>query len=119
MAREEVIIGSRRQARAEQVAAELNTDVGELLIRGMENSQAAAAADIVVLTVPYTVHLSTLDRVKAQVPGKIFIDVSVAASNAVSQPRALTQRSNWNAPPRNRLPVFVAWGWGGCSAARI
>jgi NADPH-dependent F420 reductase len=77
MAREEVIIGSRRQARAEQVAAELNTDVGELLIRGMENPQAAAAADIVVLTVPYTVHLSTLDRVKAQVPGKIFIDVSV------------------------------------------
>jgi NADPH-dependent F420 reductase len=27
--------------------------------------------------VPYTVHLSILDRVKAQVPGKIFIDVSV------------------------------------------
>ena len=36
MAREEVIIGSRRQARAEQVAAELNTDVGELLPRRVD-----------------------------------------------------------------------------------
>ena len=43
----------------------------------MENPQAAEAAEIVVLTVPYTAHLSTLESVKAQVQGKIFIDVSV------------------------------------------
>jgi NADPH-dependent F420 reductase len=77
MAGEEVIIGSRSQERAEKVAAELNAELGKPLIRGLENPQAAAAAEIVVLTVPYTAHLSTLESVKAQVHGKIFIDVSV------------------------------------------
>lgn len=77
MAGEEIIIGSRSRERAEKVAAELNAEMGKPLIRGMENPQAAAAADIVVLTVPYTAHLSTLKSVKAQVQAKTFIDVSV------------------------------------------
>jgi 8-hydroxy-5-deazaflavin:NADPH oxidoreductase len=77
MAGEEVILGSRSQGRAEQVALELNAELGDARIRGMENPQAAEAAEIVVLTVPYTAHLSTLESVKAQVQGKIFVDVSV------------------------------------------
>lgn len=77
MAGEEVIIGSRSQERAEKVATELNAELGKPLIRGMENPQAAEAAEVVVLTVPYTAHLSTLESVKAQVRGKIFIDVAV------------------------------------------
>jgi NADPH-dependent F420 reductase len=74
---EEVIIGSRSQERAEKVAAELNGELGRPLIRGMENPRAAEAAEVVVLTVPYTAHVSTLESVKAEVRGKIFIDVSV------------------------------------------
>jgi NADPH-dependent F420 reductase len=77
MAGEEVIIGSRSQERAEKVAAELNAELGQARIRGLENPQAAEAAEIIVLTVPYTAHLSTLESVKAQVQGKIFVDVSV------------------------------------------
>jgi 8-hydroxy-5-deazaflavin:NADPH oxidoreductase len=77
MAGEAVIIGSRSQERAEKVAAELNAELGTELIRGLENRKAAEAADIVALTVPYTAHLSTLESVKSQVQGKIFIDVSV------------------------------------------
>jgi NADPH-dependent F420 reductase len=77
LAGQDVIIGSRSRERAESVAAELNGELGQSKIRGLDNVQAAAAADIVVLTVPYTAHLSTLEAVKAQVQGKIFIDVSV------------------------------------------
>jgi hypothetical protein len=77
LAGEQVIIGSRSQERAEKVAAELNAELGKPLIQGMANPQAAEAAEIVVLTVPYTAHVSTLESVKAQVQGKIFIDVSV------------------------------------------
>jgi NADPH-dependent F420 reductase len=77
MADEEVIIGSRTQERAEKMALELNDQLGEARIRGMENPQAAEAAEAVVLTVPYTAHLSTLESVKAQVQGKIVVDVSV------------------------------------------
>ena len=77
MAGEEVIIGSRSQQRAEKVAAELNAELGEARIRGLENPQAAEAAEVVIMTVPYSAHLSTLESVKAQVEGKIFVDVSV------------------------------------------
>jgi len=77
LAGEEVIIGSRSQERAEKVAAELNVELGQERIRGLENAKAAEAAEVVALTVPYTAHLSTLESVKSQVQGKIFIDVSV------------------------------------------
>jgi NADPH-dependent F420 reductase len=77
MAGEDVIIGSRSQERAENVAAELNAELGQSLVRGLPNQAAAEAADIVALTVPYTAHLSTLESVKVQVQGKVFIDVSV------------------------------------------
>jgi NADPH-dependent F420 reductase len=78
LAGEEIIIGSRNQERAEKVAAELNAELGQARIRGLDNSKAAEAAEIVVLTVPYTAHLATLESVKAQIQGKILIDVSVA-----------------------------------------
>jgi NADPH-dependent F420 reductase len=78
MAGEEIIIGSRNRERAEKVAAELNSELGQSRIQGMENSEAAAGAEIVVLTVPYTAHLGTLESVKAQLQGKILVDVSVA-----------------------------------------
>lgn len=77
MAGEEVIIGSRAAEKAEKVAAELNAELGQMKIRGMDNVSAAAAADISVLTVPYSAHLPTLESVKAHLQGKIFIDVSV------------------------------------------
>ncbi len=77
MAGEDVIIGSRGQERAEKVAAELNAELGEARIRGLENPRAAEAAEIVFMTVPYSAHLSTLESVKAQMEGKIFVDVSV------------------------------------------
>jgi NADPH-dependent F420 reductase len=77
LAGEEVVIGSRSQERAQKVAAELNAELGNELIQGLENTAAAAAADVVALTVPYAAHLSTLESVKEQVRGKIFIDVSV------------------------------------------
>jgi predicted dinucleotide-binding enzyme len=40
----EVIIGSRQQEKADGVAAELNRELGQDLIKGMANPEAAAAA---------------------------------------------------------------------------
>jgi NADPH-dependent F420 reductase len=73
----EVIIGSRSKEKAETVAAELNAELGQSKIKGLDNVQAAQEAEISVLTVPYSAHLATLESVKNQVRGKIFIDVSV------------------------------------------
>jgi NADPH-dependent F420 reductase len=74
---EEVIIGSRQREKGEKVAAELNQELGKELLRGTDNVTAAAAAEIVVLTVPYSAHVNTLESVKEQLQGKIFVDVSV------------------------------------------
>lgn len=74
---EEVIIGSRQKQKGERVAAELNRVLGKDLLRGTDNVSAAAEAEVVVLTVPYSAHVSTLETVKGQLKGKIFVDVSV------------------------------------------
>ena len=73
----EVIIGSRQQEKAAGVAAELNQELGQELIKGMANPEAAAAADIVALTVPFSAHNPTLESVKDHLHGKILIDVCV------------------------------------------
>jgi NADPH-dependent F420 reductase len=73
----QIIIGSRQQERAAGVAAELNKQLGQELIKGMVNPDAAAAAEVVAITVPFSAHRSTLESVKAQLQGKILIDVCV------------------------------------------
>ena len=72
-----VIIGSRQQEKAERVATELNARLGQNLIRGMVNPKAAAAADLVVLTVPYSAHIPTLESIREGLKGKILVDVTV------------------------------------------
>jgi NADPH-dependent F420 reductase len=74
-----VIIGSRDAARAAEKAAELNTQTGTTLASGMENIAAAAAGQIVVLSVPYESHAAILTALKDALQGKILIDVTVPA----------------------------------------
>lgn len=72
-----VIIGSRDAERAQNHAAELNQKLGADLIKGMANPDAAAEANVVVLTVPYSAHTGTLESIKVQVDGKILLDITV------------------------------------------
>lgn len=73
----EVIIGSRKADKAEGVAAEVNAKLGQDLVRGLDNEAAAAAADIAVLTVPYSAQKPTLSGLKEALAGKILVDVTV------------------------------------------
>jgi NADPH-dependent F420 reductase len=72
-----VIIGSRSAERAQKAAAELNARIGGETVRGLENTEAAAQCDIAVLTVPYDAHRATLESVRAQLQGKVLVDVTV------------------------------------------
>jgi len=72
-----VLIGSRDAARAAQKADELNHELGDALVRGISNVDAAAQADVVVLSVPYAAHKEILDSIKDVMPGKILVDVTV------------------------------------------
>tara|TARA_R110001592_G_scaffold260403_1_gene524917 strand:+ start:11099 stop:11773 length:675 start_codon:yes stop_codon:yes gene_type:complete len=77
-----VVIGSRNIEKAQQAAAEL-TEVLKtrgffnINVEAADNRAAAAAASIVVLTVPFAHHESTLKDVRDVVQGKILVDVTV------------------------------------------
>lgn len=72
-----VLIGSRDAAKAEAKARELNDVLGEDVIRGLGNVEAAAAADVVVLVVPYAGHAAMLEAIRDVVQGKVVVDVTV------------------------------------------
>ena len=72
-----VIIGSRTAERAQESAAQMNETLGTDHVSGAANADAAAQADIVVLTVPYAAQQSTVQDVAAALEGKILIDVTV------------------------------------------
>ena len=72
-----IIIGSRTQEKADAAVAELKKISPQTPAKAMVNSAAAAAGDIVVLTVPFEHQLSTLESVRDGLQGKILIDVTV------------------------------------------
>jgi NADPH-dependent F420 reductase len=72
-----VVIGSRDGAKAAAAADDLNALLGRPALSGASNSEAAASADIVVLTVPYASQLSTAKDLASRLEGKILVDVTV------------------------------------------
>ena len=72
-----IIIGSRTLEKARNAVANLLKISPDTPADAMENSDAAAAGDIVVLTVPAEHQLSTLETVRPGLTGKILIDVTV------------------------------------------
>ena len=71
-----IIIGSRQAEKAHATAAELNEKLGILTVKGMENSEAANAADICVFTVLYTAHQAVVESLKDDLQGKIVVDAT-------------------------------------------
>jgi NADPH-dependent F420 reductase len=73
-----VIIGSRTEERAEEAAAAMRETLGAgANVRGLANIDAATAADLVVLSVPFAAQRSTVAEVAGALEGKILIDVTV------------------------------------------
>jgi len=73
-----VLIGSRQVEKAQAAAEDLRRLAGETAaVLGVANPDAAAQADVVVLTVPYSAHRLTLEGLKDRLVGKILVDVTV------------------------------------------
>jgi NADPH-dependent F420 reductase len=73
----QVTIGSRDAARAQAAAEELNQILGQARVQGATNRQAAQAAEVIVLTVPYSAQQPTALEVRDLLSGKVLIDVTV------------------------------------------
>lgn len=93
-----IVIGSRSKEKAETAAREF----GKASVRGDDNRSAARAADIVVLSVPFSSHDAIIEEIKSDVGGKIVVNavvplvppkVSVVQLPAAGSPAMVAQRA--------------------------
>ncbi len=68
-----VVVGSRAAERAAETAADLAEATGGD-VRGLSNEDAAAAADVVLIAVPYDGHADLLRSLVGVLAGKVVID---------------------------------------------
>ena len=82
---EHIVIGSRDAARAAATAKQLRETLGGgAPVEGMENSAAAAACDVAILTVPFSGAASLLKQLKKiWKPGTVVIDETVPLAATV------------------------------------
>ncbi len=82
---ETIIIGSRNEERAQQTAASIQLRAGpQARVSGMENAAACAAADILMLTVPFEAQATLIKQLKpAMTDGSILIDATVPLAASV------------------------------------
>jgi NADPH-dependent F420 reductase len=82
---ETIIIGSRDAQRAQQTAATVKEKAGnQSNITGMENSAACAAANLLMLTVPFEGQAALLKQLKPAITeGSILIDATVPLAASV------------------------------------
>jgi len=82
---ETIIIGSRDAQRAQEAADKIKQKAGnQASVSGMENSAACAAADILVLTVPFEGQAALIKQLKPAIrAGSILIDATVALAASV------------------------------------
>ena len=70
----QVVLGSRSAERGEAAAAALREEAGVDRVRGLDNAGAGAAADLVLVAVPWEGHAALLEAVREQLVGKIVVD---------------------------------------------
>jgi 8-hydroxy-5-deazaflavin:NADPH oxidoreductase len=79
-----VAIGSRDAQRASEAAERVRAAVAGADVRGLANPDAVAAAEIVVLSVPFASQAATLRSIGAALrPGALLLDVTVPLAAAV------------------------------------
>lgn len=80
-----VRIGSRDASRAQEAASRAREAVPEGTFSGAENPQAAAGADVVILSVPFRSQSETLKNLRESLQeGQLLIDATVPLAAAVS-----------------------------------
>lgn len=72
-----IVIGSRSAQKGATVAQELSDRLpaGSADLQGTSNGDAAASADVVVLSVPYSAQAATIDQIADGCQGKILVSV--------------------------------------------
>jgi hypothetical protein len=72
-----VILGSRSADKAAEAARALPAAAGGPAPQGMSNADAAKAAEVVIITVPWETQAKILDEIAPHVTGKLVVDTTV------------------------------------------
>jgi NADPH-dependent F420 reductase len=79
-----VLIGSRKAERAVEAATQVRGQVPAARVEGLSNEEATAAAEIVILSVPFEHTAGTLKAIKASLrPGQIVVSMTVPLATAI------------------------------------
>jgi NADPH-dependent F420 reductase len=82
---QEIVIGSRDGARAEEAAGRVSEAVSDAKVEGLENGDAAGRGPIVFLTVPFRAQSETLTNLKEHLSeDQILVDCTVPLAAAIS-----------------------------------
>ncbi len=114
---ETVIIGSRDLSRAQDAAARIAAKLGRQgQVQGLENPAAVAAAEVVVLTVPFTGQATLLKQLKpAFRPGAMLIDTTVPLAASIGG-RATRSLGVWQGSAAQQAAELVPKGVGVAAA---
>ena len=106
-----VIIGSRRQDRADEAAQKIRDAVPNANASGLENKAAVAQGEVVFITVPFDGQEPTLQDLRAELAGKIVVDTVVPLQFEKGKIRALILDDGSAAEQANRiLPDSIVVG---------
>ena len=108
---EKVILGSRDAARAQQAAEKIAQRVGpQAQVSGLENSEACAASDLLVLTVPFEGQAELLKQLKPSIrAGSILIDATVPLAASIGG-RASRMLGVWQGSAAQQTAELVPKG---------
>jgi len=106
-----VIIGSRDAKRAQDAAEKIKQRVGaSAVISGEENLIACAAAELLVLTIPFEGHADLLKQLKPAIrPGSMVIDATVPLAASVGG-RATRTLGVWQGSAAQQTAELVPKG---------
>jgi 8-hydroxy-5-deazaflavin:NADPH oxidoreductase len=105
-----VVIGSRDATRAQEAAGRAAEAVPGADFMGLENAEAAAAGDVVVLTVPFRNQSETLTNLRGALRGgQLLVDATVPLAAAVSG-RATRMLGVWQGSAAEQAAEMVPDG---------
>lgn len=79
-----VIIGSRKAERAVEAAEDVRSKIDGADVEGMANEEATAAAEIVILSVPFEHTVSTVKSIKESLKeGQVVVSMTVPLATAI------------------------------------
>jgi len=104
-----IIIGSRNSGKGTATIEKLSSIASNLSICSKDNISTAEQSDIVIISVPFEAHQSTLETIKSKLQGKIVINVVVpltfknGTAYSVSPPEGSAAVQSQNLLPESRV----------------